>query len=99
MENNLRKKKGFLVLFLVLLGLQDSTGEPPTNTSAKIPSSTPETDDISLLPTAWAIMDSVYMLKPCNRSREVIQNSLWGRISDGPFNYTQDTTCEWLIKG
>jgi hypothetical protein len=36
----------------------------------------------------------------CYKSRKVISSS-WGIITDGPSgsNYTQDSHCEWLIKG
>lgn len=51
------------------------------------------------LTLTWSHYDSIYVLKPCNKSREVIQDSWFGRISDGPSNYTHDTTCEWLVKG
>jgi hypothetical protein len=36
----------------------------------------------------------------CYKSRKVF-NSSWGVITDGPSgsNYTQDSHCEWLIKG
>jgi hypothetical protein len=39
-------------------------------------------------------------LTPCYKSRRVF-NSSWGIITDGPSgsNYTQDSHCEWLIKG
>lgn len=36
---------------------------------------------------------------PCNRSRHHIINSTYGELVDGPGNYTQETTCEWLIEG
>ncbi|XP_035715096.1 multiple epidermal growth factor-like domains protein 8 [Folsomia candida] len=83
-----------LILLLLFFGLQDSTGEPPTHTPPE--SENPSRNDNQHL--TWAHMDSVYMLQPCNKSREVIQNSWGGTISDGPLNYTQDTHCEWLIK-
>lgn len=37
---------------------------------------------------------------PCDKSRKVFVSS-WGVITDGPTgsNYTQDSHCEWLIKG
>lgn len=37
---------------------------------------------------------------PCDKTRKVFSDS-WGMISDGPMgsNYTQDSHCEWLIKG
>lgn len=37
---------------------------------------------------------------PCDKTRKVFTES-WGIISDGPLgsNYTQDSHCEWLIKG
>ena len=37
---------------------------------------------------------------PCDKSRKVFTES-WGIVTDGPtgFNYTQDSHCEWLIKG
>lgn len=37
---------------------------------------------------------------PCDKTRKVFTDS-WGIISDGPLgsNYTQDSHCEWLIKG
>lgn len=37
---------------------------------------------------------------PCDKTRKVFTDS-WGVISDGPkgANYTQDSHCEWLIKG
>lgn len=37
---------------------------------------------------------------PCDKTRKVFTDS-WGIISDGPMgsNYTQDSHCEWLIKG
>lgn len=37
---------------------------------------------------------------PCDKTRKVFADS-WGIISDGPMgsNYTQDSHCEWLIKG
>lgn len=37
---------------------------------------------------------------PCDRTRKVFTDT-WGIISDGPLgsNYTQDSHCEWLIKG
>lgn len=37
---------------------------------------------------------------PCDRSRKVLTKP-WGIISDGPSgtNYTQDSHCQWLIKG
>ncbi|ODM98691.1 Multiple epidermal growth factor-like domains protein 8 [Orchesella cincta] len=38
------------------------------------------------------------LMMPCNRSRHHITNSTYGVLSDGPGNYTQDTTCEWLIE-
>lgn len=36
----------------------------------------------------------------CYKSRKVFSSS-WGVITDGPSgsNYTQDSHCEWLIKG
>jgi len=36
----------------------------------------------------------------CYKSRKVF-NTSWGIITDGPSgsNYTQDSHCEWLIKG
>lgn len=37
---------------------------------------------------------------PCDKTRKIFTES-WGVISDGPMgsNYTQDSHCEWLIKG
>jgi len=37
---------------------------------------------------------------PCDKTRKIFTDS-WGIISDGPIdsNYTQDSHCEWLIKG
>lgn len=37
---------------------------------------------------------------PCDKTRQVF-NTTWGVITDGPSgsNYTQDSHCEWLIKG
>lgn len=37
---------------------------------------------------------------PCDKSRKVYTEP-WGIITDGPVgsNYTQDSHCEWLIKG
>lgn len=37
---------------------------------------------------------------PCDKTRKVFTDS-WGIISDGPMgsNYTQNSHCEWLIKG
>lgn len=37
---------------------------------------------------------------PCDRSRKVFTEP-WGIITDGPAdsNYTQNSHCEWLIKG
>jgi len=37
---------------------------------------------------------------PCDKSRKVFTES-WGIVTDGPIgaNYTQDSHCEWLIKG
>lgn len=37
---------------------------------------------------------------PCDKSRRVYTEP-WGIITDGPqgSNYTQDSHCEWLIKG
>lgn len=37
---------------------------------------------------------------PCDKTRKIFADS-WGVISDGPTgsNYTQDSHCEWLIKG
>lgn len=37
---------------------------------------------------------------PCDKTRKVFTDS-WGIITDGPMgsNYTQDSHCEWLIKG
>lgn len=37
---------------------------------------------------------------PCDRSRKVFTEP-WGIITDGPVdsNYTQNSHCEWLIKG
>ena len=36
----------------------------------------------------------------CDKTRKIFTES-WGVISDGPkgSNYTQDSHCEWLIKG
>lgn len=37
---------------------------------------------------------------PCDKTRKIFTDS-WGIISDGPMgsNYTQDSHCEWLIRG
>lgn len=37
---------------------------------------------------------------PCDKTRKILTDS-WGIISDGPndSNYTEDSHCEWLIKG
>lgn len=63
-----------------------STSSPPTLWRLHVPSS-PESGEYNDL------------IIPCNRSRHHITNSTFGVLTDGPGNYTQETTCEWLIEG
>lgn len=46
-----------------------------------------------------AINDATVQQLPCDKSRQLF-NSSWGIITDSQdSNYTQDSHCEWLIKG
>lgn len=53
-----------------------------------------------LLPGLYLAPQASPKQVPCDKTRKVFTDS-WGIISDGPTgsNYTQDSHCEWLIKG
>ena len=68
--------------------------------------------DLAEIAAVWIVMwsflirgyDSAHQAPPrqvpCDKTRKIFTES-WGVISDGPMgsNYTQDSHCEWLIKG
>jgi len=81
----------FVVLGLVFISFEFCDGDPPPTTL--------ERGVIRVKDAGRNPSSGLHEIAPCNRSRVVIKDSTFGIISDGLTNYTQDTTCEWLITG
>jgi hypothetical protein len=88
------------LLILVFIGVgflvSDSDGDPPASDGLLRGNRGLAQKDTLRTPAG---LQSIHDIPPCNRSRVIIRDSSSGTISDGNSNYTQDTTCEWLISG